>query len=152
MVTVSDAFYSKPGAARTLAFCSLPLAEIKAAGEAQGATANDVPLTVLDVAMVRDSTPAERLASIRAQTGRLKDLMQRESPEAVMLHTTLVHAIPAIAKLLGVKRELKVSNLIVSNPFGLPEQRYLVGAEGSLALPMSMIAAGQVRRRPGGIR
>jgi hypothetical protein len=61
-----------------------------------------------------------------------------------MLYTALVHAIPVIAEKAGLKRELRLSNAIVSNPFGLEERRYLMGAEVVLALPVSMIAAGQM--------
>jgi diacylglycerol O-acyltransferase len=184
MTTVPDAFHGEVTAARSFAYCVLPLAEVKAFGKAHGASVNDVLLTVLDMAMVRllrkdgkrpavplvadmplaltgahggnqiavlqlplgapDATPAERLAAICAQSRRLKDLLQRESAESVMLYTTLVHAIPAVAERLGVKRALNVSNVIVSNPFGLAEPRFLMGAEVSLALPVSVIAAGQM--------
>jgi hypothetical protein len=32
---------------------------------------------------------------------------------------------------------------VISNPFGLPERRYLAGAELELALPISVLAPGQ---------
>ncbi len=184
MVTVPDAFHGPTAAARNFAFCTLPLAEIKAVGKANAATVNDVLLTVLDVAMLRlldesdklpttalvadmplaladasggnqiavlqfplgapSDTPAERLAAIRVQTNRLKDQLKRESAETVMLYTTLVHAVPAIAERLGVKRALNVSNLIVSNPFGMAEEGYLMGASVDLVLPISVVAAGQM--------
>jgi hypothetical protein len=37
-----------------------------------------------------------------------------------------------------------VSNLLFSNPFGIEKRCYLMGAEVELALPMSVIAAGQM--------
>ena len=43
-----------------------------------------------------------------------------------------------------MKGGLRVSNLLVSNPFGLPEKRYLMGAEVELVLPISVVAAGQM--------
>jgi hypothetical protein len=36
-----------------------------------------------------------------------------------------------------------LANLIISNPFGLPERRYLAGAEVEIALPISLLAPGQ---------
>ena len=50
---VPGAFEGKLSARRSYAFCTLPLAEIKALGKAHGATVNDLLLTVLDMAMHR---------------------------------------------------------------------------------------------------
>ena len=36
-----------------------------------------------------------------------------------------------------------LANLIISNPFGLPERRYLAEGEVEIALPISLLAAGQ---------
>ena len=89
-------------------------------------------------------TPAARLADIRVQTAKIKGLVQKASSETVMLYTTLVHGLPALLEKAGVKRGLAVSNLIVSNPFGLPEKRYLMGASVEVMLPVSVVAAGQM--------
>jgi hypothetical protein len=55
-----------------------------------------------------------------------------------------VHGLPALLEKAGVKRSLAVSNMIVSNPFGLPEKRYLMGAAVDMVLPVSVVAAGQM--------
>ena len=89
-------------------------------------------------------SPAARLADILKQTAKVKGVVQRATSETVMLYTTLVHGLPALLEKLGVKGGLRVSNLLVSNPFGLPEKRYLMGAEVELVLPISVVAAGQM--------
>jgi hypothetical protein len=89
-------------------------------------------------------SPAARLADILTQTAKVKGVVQRATSETVMLYTTLVHGLPALLEKVGFKRGLRVSNLLVSNPFGLPEKRYLMGAEVELVLPISVVAAGQM--------
>jgi diacylglycerol O-acyltransferase len=87
----------------------------------------------------------ERLEQICAHTATVKDVVQRESSETVMLFTTLVHGLPAVLDNLGLKGGgVSVSNLVFSNPFGLPERRYLMGARAELALPLSVVNAGQM--------
>ena len=44
---------------------------------------------------------------------------------------------------LGIERAPMLANTLISNPFGLPERRYLAGAELELALPISVLAPGQ---------
>jgi diacylglycerol O-acyltransferase len=88
--------------------------------------------------------PAARLAAIRTQTATVKGTVQKAGAEAVMLYTTLVHGLPALLEKAGAKRSLAVSNMIVSNPFGLPEKRYLMGAAVDMVLPVSVVAAGQM--------
>jgi diacylglycerol O-acyltransferase len=87
---------------------------------------------------------AARLAAIRAQTAKVKGVVQKAASETVMLYTTLVHGLPALLEKAGSKRGLAVSNMIVSNPFGLPEKRYLMGAAVEMVLPVSVVAAGQM--------
>ena len=48
---VSSDFDGPLSAKRSYAYCSLPLAEIRAIGKAQGATVNDLLLTVLDIGL-----------------------------------------------------------------------------------------------------
>lgn len=91
-----------------------------------------------------DASPLKRLLAIREHAGRVKDLAQQESASTLMLYTTLVHGAPAILERLGVRKSLRISNVLISNPFGLPEERYLMGARVELALPMSVITAGQM--------
>lgn len=102
-------------------------------------------IAVLQLALGKPgSTMRQRLAAIRKETARVKTAVKDNSSETVMLYTTLVHALPTLLERVGVKRPLRVSNLLFSNPFGLPDRRYLMGAEVELALPMSVVAAGQM--------
>ncbi len=89
-------------------------------------------------------SPRERLATIKRETGRVKHALRREAPGTAMLYTTLVHALPAVLERIGVRRSLNVANLLVSNPFGLAEERYLMGARAELLLPVSVVPAGQL--------
>jgi WS/DGAT/MGAT family acyltransferase len=102
-------------------------------------------ITILQLSLGEPGLPpAERLAAIKKSAAALKGLLKRESAESVMLYTTLVHAIPALADRLGLKPGLKLSNLVMSNPFGLPQQRYLMGAQVEIALPVSAVAPGMM--------
>jgi len=102
-------------------------------------------IAVLQLAMGKPgSTALQRLAAIRKETARVKAAVKGNSSETVMLYTTLVHALPALLERVGVKRPLSVSNLLFSNPFGFEGKPYLMGAEVELALPMSVVAAGQM--------
>lgn len=44
---------------------------------------------------------------------------------------------------LNFKRGPKLANMMISNPFGLPERRYSAGAEIEMALPLPVLAPGQ---------
>ena len=86
----------------------------------------------------------ERLAAIRKETTNVKSVLEKESADTVMLYTTLVHGLPALMERAGRKRGLPLSNLMVSNPFGFPEKRYLMGALVETVLPVSVVPAGQM--------
>jgi diacylglycerol O-acyltransferase / wax synthase len=86
----------------------------------------------------------ERLAAIRTQAGRVKDMLKNESASTLMLYTTLVHGVPALLERMGLRESVRVSNVLISNPFGLMEERYLMGGRVELALPMAVVAAGQM--------
>ena len=86
----------------------------------------------------------KRLAAVRAETATVKSVIEKSTNEVVMLYTTLVHGLPAIVEKAGLKRGLPISNLMISNPFGLPEQRYLMGAAVEMVLPVSVVPAGQL--------
>jgi WS/DGAT/MGAT family acyltransferase len=183
-VRVPQVLSGVASARRNYAFATLPLAELKTLGQREGATVNDMLLTVLDgalerylagqperpsrplvvdmpvalpgasggnqiavlqLAMGQPGTGArERLAAIREETARVKAAVKGNSSETVMLYTTLVHALPTLLERVGIKRPLLVSNLVFSNPFGFEGRQYLMGAEVELALPMSVVAAGQM--------
>lgn len=179
---VPGAFEGRLSAKRSLAFCTLPLAQMKAIGKAHGATVNDLLLTVLDTAMhhylaergqatsgalVADMPVAlqaakggnqiavlqfplgagqaavpQRLKKIRAETAQLKASLAKRGSDSVMLYTTLVHALPTLAERISPRFAARHSNLLVSNPFGLEGQRWLMGAAVELVLPVSVVAAG----------
>ena len=102
-------------------------------------------IAVLQLALGRrGASGRERLAAIRKETGRVKAAVKSNPSETVMLYTTLVHALPLLVERAGIKRPLLVSNLLFSNPFGFAGRQYLMGAEVELALPMSVVAAGQM--------
>ena len=102
-------------------------------------------IAVLQLAMGRPmASLRERLAAIRAETAHVKTAVKRNPAETVMLYTTLVHALPVLLEPIGISRPLLVSNLLFSNPFGFQGRQYLMGAEVELALPMSVVAAGQM--------
>jgi len=182
-LNVPGAFDGKLSARRSYAYCSLPLAELKAVGKAHGATVNDMLLTVLDIAMQRylakqkkvakeplvadmpvalaegakggnqiavlqfplgqaAASVSDRLSAIRAETGRLKDALGKRGSDTVMLYTTLVHALPLLVERVAENAAPRLSNLLISNPFGFAGEPYLMGAKVELALPVSVVAAG----------
>ena len=53
-----------------------------------------------------------------------------------MTYTAAVHGVPALMEALNFKRGPKLANMMISNPFGLPERRYSAGAEIEMALPL----------------
>jgi len=89
------------------------------------------------------AAPPQRLKSVRENTALLKRETNRQSPDAVMLYTALAHGFPSVIERIGMGRRLKLANMVVSNPFGLSEPRYLMGAEVEMVLPMSLVAPGQ---------
>ncbi|MEJ8859727.1 wax ester/triacylglycerol synthase domain-containing protein [Variovorax robiniae] len=102
-------------------------------------------IAVLQFPLGAPGMPAtKRLQAIRAQTEAIKRVVEKSSSDTVMLYTTLVHGLPAMAEKLGLKSGLAVSNLMVSNPFGFPEKRYLMGAAVEMVLPVSVVPAGQL--------
>lgn len=182
-VNVPRAFDGKLSARRSYAYCSLPLAALKAVGQAHGATVNDMLLTVLDTAMqhylarhdpgaraplVADMPVAlaegakggnqiavlqfplgqaaasvgERLRAIRGETARLKAALGKRGSDAAMLYTTLVHAVALLVERVAERGAPRLSNLLISNPFGFAHDAYLMGARVELALPVSVVAAG----------
>ena len=87
--------------------------------------------------------PMERLRTICRHTAEVKRHVKEGLADALVTYTTAVHGIPALFELLGIERAPMLANLIISNPFGLPERRYLAGAEVEIALPISLLAPGQ---------
>ncbi|MFO1118199.1 MAG: wax ester/triacylglycerol synthase family O-acyltransferase [Beijerinckiaceae bacterium] len=90
------------------------------------------------------TTMQQRLAAIRKETARVKAVVSKNSAGALMFYSLLAHAIPTLQELLGVRRPLRLSNLVFTNPFGFTGRQYLMGAEVELALPIAVIPAGQM--------
>ena len=84
----------------------------------------------------------QRLHKIRAETGQLKASLGKRGSDTVMLYTTLVHALPVLVERAAAKAAPMHSNLLVSNPFGIDSERWLMGAKVELVLPVSVVAAG----------
>lgn len=84
----------------------------------------------------------QRLEKIRAETAQLKASLAKRGGDTVMLYTTLVHALPILVERVAAKAAPMHSNLLVSNPFGLEGERWLMGAAVELVLPVSVVAAG----------
>jgi len=91
-----------------------------------------------------DLSPVERLDAIVARTRAVKQELHTGSAEAAMLHSILVHALPGLWEQMGWREAPMLANLVVSNPFGFPDKRFLMGAEIEVALPVSVVAPGQV--------
>ena len=87
--------------------------------------------------------PAERLREISQQTSEVKHQVKGESAGAMILYTAVIHAVPAVAELLGISKTPMLANMVISNPFGVQDRRYLGGAELEMVLPISMLAPGQ---------
>lgn len=88
-------------------------------------------------------TALERLKQVKRRTAELKDHVRRTDPVALVTYTAAVHGIPALMEALRVRKAPMLATAVISNPFGLPERRYLAGAELEMALPLSVLAPGQ---------
>lgn len=101
-------------------------------------------IAVLQIAMGdTNAEPLERLAQVRKHSQELKDYVKQTDRDALVTYTTAVHTLPAVFEMVGVERQPMLANLMISNPFGLPERRYLAGAELEMALPVAVLAPGQ---------
>lgn len=89
------------------------------------------------------ASPLERLQQIRQHTAEVKQHVKRSDAAALVAYTTLVHLVPALLEVAGLPPQLVLANAVISNPFGLPERRYLAGAEVEMALPVSLLMPGQ---------
>lgn len=89
------------------------------------------------------ASPSERLAQVMQRTAELKSHVRRTDATALITYTAAVHGIPALLEVLHVPKAPMLATAVISNPFGLPERRYLAGAELEMALPLSVLAPGQ---------
>ena len=89
------------------------------------------------------ASPLDRLAQICARTTEVKSHAKRTDASALVTYTAAVHGVPALLEALNFDRGPKLANMMISNPFGLPERRYCAGAEIEMALPLPVLAPGQ---------
>lgn len=88
--------------------------------------------------------PAARLEAIRGRTRSVKALLRGGMADAAMLHSVVTHGLPSLWEGAGWHGAPLLANLVVSNPFGFAEKRYLMGAPVEFVLPVSVVAPGQV--------
>ncbi len=91
-----------------------------------------------------DLDPVARLDAIKAKTQMVKGQLHGGTADGAMLHSVIAHGLPSLFEGLGMRDAPLLANLVVSNPVGFTEKRYLMGAEIELALPVSVVAPGQV--------
>jgi diacylglycerol O-acyltransferase len=91
-----------------------------------------------------DLDPVARLDAIRSRTQTVKAQLHGGAADGAMLHSVIAHGLPALFERLGMSEAPLLANLVVSNPVGVTEPRYLMGAEVEFALPISVVAPGQV--------
>lgn len=113
-----------------------------ALGAAGGAGGNSIAILQFPLGTA-GATPLGRLAQIRQRTAAVKQYVGKTNASALVTYTAAVHGIPALLEALQVPRAPMLANMVISNPFGLPERRYLAGAELEMALPVSVLAPGQ---------
>ena len=89
------------------------------------------------------ASPLQRLAQICVRTAEVKQHVKRTDPAALVAYTAAVHGVPALVEALGLKRAPMLANLVISNPFGMPERRYPAGAEVESALGLSLLTHGR---------
>ena len=87
--------------------------------------------------------PLERLRTICKHTAKVKQHVKAGSATALATYTAAVHGIPALFELLNFPDAPMLANMVISNPTGVKERRYLAGAEVEMMLPLSLLAPGQ---------
>jgi hypothetical protein len=88
--------------------------------------------------------PLARLDAIKEKTQAVKAQIHGGAADGAMLHSVIAHGLPGLFESLGMRDAPLLANLVVSNPVGFTEKRYLMGAEVEFALPISVVAPGQV--------
>lgn len=88
--------------------------------------------------------PAERLQAITERTRAVKSQVHDGAGDAAMLHSVITHGLPSLLEALQLHDAPLLANMVVSNPFGFAEKRYLMGAEIEMSMPISVVAPGQV--------
>ncbi|HLA34940.1 MAG TPA: wax ester/triacylglycerol synthase family O-acyltransferase [Rhodocyclaceae bacterium] len=111
-------------------------------GDSAGKGGNQVAILPFPLGREKAS-PIDRLRDIHQQTIELKEQIKQEVPRTLAMYTAVLHTVPAFAELFGLKNPPRLANVTISNPFGLPEKRYIAGGEIEVALPISGLLPGQ---------
>jgi diacylglycerol O-acyltransferase len=119
------------------------VADMPVALGAGGSGGNRIAMVQLPLG-APDLDPVERLEAIAARTRAVKGQLHGGAGDAAMLHSILTHGLPSLWEALRLQDAPLLANLVVSNPFGFADKRYLMGAEVDLVLPISVVAPGQV--------
>lgn len=98
-------------------------------------------ITILQLPLGRGGlTPAQRLEAVQRETGQLKAELRAISGDALVLYSILVHTAASAIEALGLRRLPMLANAVISNPYGIDQWPYYMGARMELALPVSVIA------------
>ena len=139
LLTVLDMAMRKYLKARGQSPAAPLVADMPVALSRAGSTGNQIAILQLPLGG-RASRPASRLAAIVRETATVKEQVHSVSGESLMAYTILVHAAASAIESLHLSELPMLANAVVSNPYGLAERRYFMGAELELAVPVSVVA------------
>lgn len=115
------------------------VADMPVALSQAGSTGNQIAILQLPLGGPANR-PADRLATIVRETQAVKEQVHAQSGESLMAYTILVHAAASAIESLHLSQLPMLANAVISNPYGLSERQYFMGAELELALPVSVVA------------
>jgi diacylglycerol O-acyltransferase / wax synthase len=115
------------------------VADMPVALSKAGSTGNQI--TILQLPLGGPAhRPADRLAAIVRETQAVKEQVHALSGESLMTYSILVHAAASAIESLHLGQLPMLANAVISNPYGLTERMYFMGAAVELALPVSVVA------------
>ena len=102
-------------------------------------------ITILQVPLGRPgSTPAERLATIVAETREVKAEVRAIGADALFMYSIFEHALASAIESLNLGDLPMLANAVISNPAGLSHKVHHNGLPVEMALPVSVVAHHQV--------
>jgi diacylglycerol O-acyltransferase / wax synthase len=115
------------------------VADMPVALSKAGSTGNQI--TILQVPLGGPAhRPADRLAAIVRETQAVKEQVRSLSAESLIAYSILVHAAASAIESLHLGQLPMLANAVISNPYGVTERRYFMGAKVELVLPVSVVA------------
>jgi diacylglycerol O-acyltransferase / wax synthase len=90
------------------------------------------------------SNVLKRVMEIQRHTQVLKSTVKHLKTETMLMYSMPLNLAPVLLERLKVKTAPAFSDIFVSNPFGMQQQGYLMGATVEAALPISAIVSGHV--------